>query len=93
MGSSETGNSQEYANAVATDANEKVNKRRKLDILNKLKNQSYEKAPQPVYDLAGDKTHKDIMDLGESKEDKKQNKINEDLERMKNLISHNYKTQ
>jgi hypothetical protein len=93
MGSSETGNSQEYANAVATDANEKVNKRRKLDILNKLKNQSYEKAPQPVYDLAGDKTHSDIMDLGESKEDKKQKKINEDLERMKNLISHNYKTQ
>jgi hypothetical protein len=93
MGSSETGNSQEYANAVATDSNEKVNKRRKLDILNKLKNQSYEKAPQPVYDLAGDKTHSDIMDLGESKEDKKQKKINEDLKRMKNLISHNYKTQ
>ena len=93
MGSSETGNSQEYANAVATDANEKVNKRRELDILNKLKKQSYEKAPQPVYDLAGEKTHSDIMDLGESKEGKNKTKINEDLERMKKLISHNFKTQ
>ena len=93
MGSSETGNSQEYANAVPTDANEKVNKRRELDILNKLKKQSYEKAPQPVYDLAGEKTHSDIMDLGESKEDKNKTKINEDLERMKKLISHNFKTQ
>ena len=93
MGSSETGNSQEYANAVATDANEKVNKRRELNILNKLKKQSYEKAPQPVYDLAGEKTHSDIMDLGESKNDKNKTKINENLERMKKLISHNYKSQ
>jgi len=93
MGSSETGNSQEYANAVPTDANEKVNKRRELNILNKLKKQSYEKAPQPVYDLAGEKTHSDIMDLGESKEDKNKTKINEDLERMKKIISHNFKTQ
>ena len=43
--------------------------------------------------MAGDKTHSDIMDLGESKEDKKQTKINEDLERMKKIISHNFKTQ
>jgi hypothetical protein len=33
------------------------------------------------------------MDLGESKEDKKQNKINEDLDRIKKLFSHDYKTQ
>jgi hypothetical protein len=31
--------------------------------------------------------------LKESKENRKQNKINEDLERMKKLFSHNYKTQ
>jgi hypothetical protein len=93
VGSSETGNSDEYANAVATDVNKNVKKRKDLDILNKLKKQSYEKAPQPVFDMAGENTHKDVMDLGESKEDKKQTKINEDLERMKNLISHNYKSQ
>ena len=93
VGSSETGNSDEYANAVATDVNKNVKKRKDLDILNKLKKQSYEKAPQPVFDMAGENTHKDVMDLGESKEDKKQTKINEDLDRMKNLISHNYKSQ
>ena len=93
MGSSETGNSQEYANAVPTEANEKVNKRRELNILNKLKKQSYEKAPQPIHDVAGENTHKDVMDLGESKEDKKQTMINEDLDRMKKIISHNFKTQ
>jgi len=93
VGSSETGNSDEYANAVVTDVNKNVKKRKDLDILNKLKKQSYEKAPQPVFDMAGENTHKDVMDLGESKEDKKQTKINEDLDRMKNLISHNYKSQ
>ena len=93
VGSSKTGNSDEYANAVPTDVNKNVKKRKDLNILNKLKKQSYEKAPQPVFDVAGDKTHKEIMDLGESKETKKQNKINEDLERMKKLVLHNYKTQ
>ena len=93
VGSSETGNSDEYANAVSTDVNKNVKKRKDLDILNKLKKQSYEKAPQPVFDMAGENTHKDVMDLGESKEDKKHAKINEDLDRMKNLISHNYKSQ
>jgi len=93
VGSSETGNSQEYANAVSTEVNDSVKRRKDLNILNKLKKQSYEKAPQPVHDVAGENTHKDVMDLGESKEDKKQTKINEDLDRMKNLISHNYKSQ
>jgi glycine cleavage system H lipoate-binding protein len=50
-----TGNSQEYANAVATDANEKVNDRRKKNWLAKLKKQSYQKAVQPVEDFAGNK--------------------------------------
>jgi len=94
VGSSETGNSDEYANAIATDVNKSVKRRKDLDVLNKVKNQSYEKAPQPVFDYSGENTHDDVMDgLAESKEDKKQTKINEDLDRMKNLISHNYKSQ
>ena len=94
VGSSETGNSQEYANAVETDVNKNVKRRKDLNVLAKLKNQSYEKAPQPVFDYAGEKTHDDVMDgLTESKEDKKKDKINEDVKRMKNLITHNYKTQ
>ena len=53
---------------------EKVNKRRDLNILNKLKKQSYEKAPQPVLDVCWGRIHMiDVMDLGESKEDKKTN--------------------
>ena len=94
-GSDLTGNSSEYANAIPTDANDKVNDRRKKNILAKLKKQSYQKAPQPVYDFAGNKTHNDVMktlDL-ESVDEKKKTKINEEMEKMKNLISYKGKTQ
>jgi len=95
MGSSETGNSDEYANAVKTDVNKDVNKRRKLNVLAKLKKMSYQKADQPVYDVAGSETHKDEMKFlqVESVDEKKKDKINEDLEKMKNLIDYNRKTQ
>jgi len=95
MGSSETGNSDEYANAVKTDVNKDVNKRRKLNVLAKLKKMSYQKADQPVYDVAGSETHKDEMKFlqVDSVDEKKKDKINEDLEKMKNLIDYNRKTQ
>jgi hypothetical protein len=96
LGSSETGNSDEYANAVKTDANKKVKDRKDKNILAKLKAQSYNKAPQPVEDIAGHKTSdKEFagIDVNESKNEKKKLKLNEDLERMKKLFSHNYKTQ
>ncbi len=59
MGDSKTGNSQEYANAVPTDVNKKINIKRKKQELNKLKDMAYNKAPQPVYDFSGNKTHND----------------------------------
>lgn len=96
VGSSETGNSDEYANAVATDVNKSVKDRKDKNILGKLKSQSYNKSPQPVTDFAGHHINDEKMagiQVSESKKDKKQNKINEDLERMKKLFSHNYKTQ
>jgi hypothetical protein len=101
LGDSKTGNSQEYANAVATDANEKVNDRRKKNWLAKLKKQSYNKAVQPVEDVAGkSKSDKAAMSpdevmsaLSEGTEDKSQKKINEDIDRMKSLLGHNFKTQ
>ncbi len=101
LGDSKTGNSQEYANAVATDANEKVNDRRKKNWLAKLKKQSYNKAVQPVEDVAGkSKSDKAAMSpdevmsaLSEGTEDKTQKKINEDIDRMKSLLGHNFKTQ
>lgn len=94
-GSSLTGNSDEYANAVKTDVNKNVNKRRKLNILAKLKKMSYQKAEQPVYDIAGNERHDDMMkslDLA-SVDEKKKDKINENIEKMRSLIDYNQKTQ
>ena len=94
-GSSKTGNSDEYANAVKTDVNKQVNTRRKRNILAKLKAMSYQKADQPVYDVAGETKHNDMMkalDLA-STEEKKKDKINEELGKIKNLIGYNQKTQ
>lgn len=101
LGDSKTGNSQEYANAVKTDANEKVNDRRKKNWLAKLKKQSYNKAVQPVEDVAGrGKSSKAAMSpdevmsaISENVEDKSQKKINEDIDRMKSLLGHDYKSQ
>ena len=101
MGDSKTGNSSEYANAVKTDANEKVNDRRKKNWLAQLKKDSYNKSVQPVEDVAGRKkgdkaamSTDDVMSaLTEGTEDKTTKKVNEDINRMKSLLGHNYKTQ
>ena len=95
MGSSKTGNSQEYANAVPTDVNKKINIKRKKKELKKLKDMAYAKAPQPVYDFAGNKTHNDSFAglQTASIDEKKGEKINEDIDRMKSLLGHGYKTQ
>lgn len=97
VGSSKTGNSPEYANAVKTKANDEVKVRKDRNILAKLKKQSYNKAEQPVTDYSGKKKHTDKMagiDVNESvKEEKSTKKVNEDIERMKSLLGHGYKTQ
>lgn len=101
MGDSKTGNSSEYANAVKTDANEKVNDRRKKNWLAQLKKDSYNKSVQPVEDVAGRKkgdkaamSPDEVMSaLSEGTEDKTTKKVNEDINRMKSLLGHNYKTQ
>ena len=101
LGDSKTGNSPDYANAVKTDANEKVNDRRKKNWLAKLKKQSYNKAVQPVEEFSGKKksdtaamSPDEVMSaIAENTEDKSEKKINEDINRMKSLLGHNYKTQ
>ena len=97
LGSSETGNNPEWANAVKTDTGEKVKDRMDKNILAKLKKQSYNKAPQPVTDYSGKKKTTDSMagiEVSESvKTDKKKERVNEDIDKMKKLFSHNYKTQ
>jgi hypothetical protein len=95
-GSSKTGNSPKYANAVDTGLGKKINAKRKKNLYGVEKNRSYNRYPQPV-DNAGEvkgssKLNNMFKNLGES-EDKKQNIINEDINLMKNLISYNQKTQ
>jgi hypothetical protein len=93
-GSSKTGNSQEYANAVPTDVNKSVNRRRKMNILAKLKKDSYQKSSQPVYDMAGEDTHMEkMLGLDESVDPKKTQKINEEISMMKKIIGYNSRTQ
>lgn len=95
-GSSMTGNSPEYANAVDTGYGKKLNKRRKENLYNKEKRQnSYKRFNQPV-DVAGEKTksgklNKMFKSLGESEE--KEEIVSEEMIRMKELLSYNKKTQ
>jgi len=96
LGSSDTGNNPEWANAVATDVGDEVKDRKDKNILAKLKDKSYNKAIQPVSDIAGhNKSDEKFagIEVSESKKDKNKLKINENIDRMKKLFSHNYKSQ
>jgi hypothetical protein len=93
-GSSETGNSSEYANAVKTDVNSRINKKREENKFAKAKRMAYNKSKQPVVmDKTGEETGKGLNIKTESVNDKTQNKINEEFDKMKSLISYNRKTQ
>jgi len=98
-GSAKTGNSGEYANAVDTGLGKKVNAKRKKNYYAKEKKKSYNKAPQPVTDVAGESQNTDTKKMDkmftalESTDKKTENKINEELDKMKNLFGYNQKTQ
>jgi len=93
-GSSQTGNSSEYANAVKTDVNSKQNEKRKQGKLIKAKRMAYNKSKQPVVmDKPGEETGKGLNIKTESVNNKTQNKIKEEFEKMKSLISDNRKTE
>ena len=95
-GSAMTGNSPEYANAVDTGYGKKINKRRKEGLYNKEKRQgSYNRVKQPV-DVAGENTksgklNKMFKNLGESEENKEI--LSEEMQRMKEMIGYNKKSQ
>ena len=100
-GSSRTGNNPEWANAVETPVNKKVNEKRKKNLLAVLKRQAYNKAPQPTHedeageivptDLSGGK-NKEVNKIMTSESLKTKQVINE-MEKMKNLFNYNQKTQ
>jgi hypothetical protein len=92
-GSSRTGNNPDWANAVETDVNKERNKIRKDNMLAKIKRQAYNKAPQPIVnDRSGNKTDSvdKLMFKLESVENKK---VISEMEKMKNIIGYNQKTQ
>jgi hypothetical protein len=96
-GHSETGNSSEYANAIPTDVNsDDVDERRKENLYTKAKKHtSYKRVPQPVTDeVAGHKKgNAKLAKLTSEQENKKEIKLNENIERMKQMFSHNFKSQ
>jgi hypothetical protein len=92
-GDSTTGNAP-GGNALESKANDRFNKIRKKNTLKKLKDQSYNRVPQPVFnEKSGTEKGKGINIKLESIEDKKTKQINEEFNRMKSLISYNQRTQ
>jgi hypothetical protein len=91
-GSSRTGNGK-WANSVETPVNKERNTIRKNNMLAKLKQKAYNKAPQPVVSDNGgskqDKGSKIMMKL-ESTENKK---VISDVDKMKSLMSYNKNSQ
>jgi len=92
-GSSRTGNNPKWANAEETELGERINKKRKANKFAKAKRQAYNKAPQPVVsDKTGDDKGTGIHIKVESTE--KQTKVlNEEFNKIKNLMNYDRKTQ
>ena len=92
-GSSETGNNPKWANAEETELGERINKKRKANKFAKAKRQAYNKSPQPVVsDKTGDSKGTGIHIKVESTE--KQTKVlNEEFNKIKNLMNYDRKTQ
>jgi hypothetical protein len=92
-GDSTTGNAP-GGNALESKANDRFDKLRKKNTLKKLKDQSYNRVSQPVYnEKSGTEKGKGISIKLESVEDKKTKQISEEFNRMKSLIGYDRKTQ
>jgi hypothetical protein len=97
-GSSKAGNNPKWANAVETDVNKKRNKVRKRNLLGILKKkEGYNRQPQPVYNSKQDsEDEKDVARIFqalESKEDKNEKILKEEIQKMNHLLGYNKKTQ
>ena len=93
-GSSRTGNNPEWVNTGKSDINKKRNKIRKDNMLAKIKRKAYNKAPQPIVQdkTDGDGASKLMLKL-ESENEKTTQKLNEEFDRMKQLLGYSQKTQ
>jgi hypothetical protein len=100
-GSSRTGNNPEWANAVETPVNKKINEKRKKNLLAVLKRQAYNKSPQPVHsDEAGESVPSSLAGAKNTEVNKimtteslKTKQVINEMEKMKNLFNYNQKTQ
>jgi hypothetical protein len=95
-GSSKTGNSSEYANAVETELGKKINAKRKKNMFSNEKKNSYKRVDQPTSGSNKNKVEKDSDKLFaklESTEDKSHKLVVEQIDKMKKLFSYNEKTQ
>lgn len=94
-GSSRTGNNPKWANALETELGEKIVKKKNKNLYSQAKKDSYQKAKQPV-DTAGEHEGEKSLDKMfktlESTE-KKENRINEEVNKMFDLMKYNQKTQ
>ena len=95
-GSSKTGNSSEYANAVETDLGKKINQKRKKNMFSQEKKNTYKKSDQPTSSSeksAEQKKSDKLFAKLESTEDNGHNLVMEQLDKMKHLFTYNRKTQ
>ena len=93
QGDSMTGNAP-GGNALESETNKRFNKMRKKNTLKKIKDQSYKRVPQPVFnEKPGNETGKGLGLKLETIETKKVIKLNEEFDKIKNLFSYNRKTQ
>jgi hypothetical protein len=92
-GDSMTGNAP-GGNALESKTNDRFNKMRKKNTLKKLKDQSYKRVPQPVFnEKSGTDQGKGLNIKLESLEPKKANQLNEEFDRIKQLLGYDRKTQ
>jgi len=93
-GSSRTGNNPDWGNAEETDLGAKLNKKRKENKFAKARRMAANKSPQPVVsDKPGQESGKGLNIKLESTENKKNELLSEEFNRMKNLMGYNKKTQ
>ncbi len=99
VGSSETGNNHDWANAVDTGVDKKFNKKRKENLIGKEKLRSYNRVTQPVDEPGGDESSADNKKLNnifkqlESVDVKKEKVLKEEMDKMKKFIQYKDKTQ
>jgi hypothetical protein len=92
-GSSKTGNNPKWANAEETELGEKINKKRKANKFAKATRQAYNKSAQPVI---SDKTGEDKgkgLNIKLESQNKETKVLNEEFEKIKNLMKYDRKTQ